>query len=77
MSSIQDRINEIVDKEFPAELFAKSMELSKYVKNTFGVICPKCHSDQIFESEIQTRSADELSTLVYRCNSCGYIWRGR
>ena len=41
------------------------------------VICPKCGNNKAYFKEIQTRSADEPTTLFYKCNNtqCWYEWK--
>src|SRR5436189_5641809 len=34
--------------------------------------CPKCPAKEMTWSEAQLRSADEGTTIFYRCPSCGY-----
>lgn len=75
-TSIQDKLNEIIDKHFPAELFKEAGILNKLIKNTFGIKCKKCGSDNVNEKTVQTRSADEISTIFYECINCGFKWRG-
>lgn len=36
--------------------------------------CEKCPNDQIRFFQIQMRSADEGSTVQYKCTQCGYRW---
>lgn len=74
---LQDSINEIIDEKFPMKLFAEAAELQSRVKNTFGVKCPKCGSEDIYEESVQTRSADEISSLFDICLNCNYRWRSR
>ncbi len=40
-----------------------------------GIKCPKCGYDEAYYMIIQTRSADEPPTRIYRCARCGYTWR--
>lgn len=75
MSELQAEINKIIDKIIPCELFKEAAVLSKLVKNTFNIYCPKCKSDNIYESTAQTRSADEAETKFFRCLNCGNAWR--
>ena len=37
--------------------------------------CPKCGHDQAFFTQMQTRSADEASTIIYKCCKCMHKWR--
>lgn len=37
-------------------------------------VCPKCENNKAYFKEIQIRSADEPSTLFYKCTECGYEW---
>lgn len=39
------------------------------------VVCPKCSHDKAYFTQIQTRSADEASTIIYDCCNCGHKWR--
>ena len=75
MTSLQEEINKIIDKILPVSTFLAAQEIATKVKNTFGVKCPKCHSENVYEQSIQTRSADEISSLFYECLSCGHKWR--
>ncbi|KAF2148072.1 Rpa12 DNA-directed RNA polymerase I [Myriangium duriaei CBS 260.36] len=34
--------------------------------------CPKCEHPEMYYSEVQMRSADEGSTIRYRCPKCGH-----
>lgn len=38
-------------------------------------VCPKCEHPKAYFKEIQIRSADEPSTVFYKCCECGYEWR--
>jgi DNA-directed RNA polymerase III subunit RPC11 len=39
--------------------------------------CPKCDNEEAYYKMVQTRSADEPSTIFYRCtsNRCQYEWK--
>ena len=42
---------------------------------TVQIICEKCKHDRAFYIEKQTRSADEPSTIFYKCVGCGFQWK--
>jgi DNA-directed RNA polymerase III subunit RPC11 len=37
--------------------------------------CPKCEHAKAYFMQIQIRSADEPSTIFYKCCQCGHQWR--
>ena len=37
--------------------------------------CVKCENNRAYFLQIQIRSADEPSTLFYKCTKCGHDWR--
>uniref|UniRef100_A0A7E4UT21 DNA-directed RNA polymerase subunit n=1 Tax=Panagrellus redivivus TaxID=6233 RepID=A0A7E4UT21_PANRE len=39
--------------------------------------CPKCEHERAYFMQLQTRSADEPSTIFYRCANvdCGHRWK--
>jgi DNA-directed RNA polymerase III subunit RPC11 len=37
--------------------------------------CPKCENGKAYFKQIQIRSADEPSTIFYKCVECGFEWR--
>ncbi|GKT34763.1 DNA-directed RNA polymerase subunit/transcription factor S like protein [Aduncisulcus paluster] len=37
--------------------------------------CPSCGHDTAFYLTVQIRSADEPSTIFFRCAKCGHNWR--
>ena len=37
--------------------------------------CPKCEGSKAYFKQIQIRSADEPSTIFYKCVDCGFEWR--
>ena len=38
-------------------------------------VCPKCDHNRAYFMQIQIRSADEPSTLFYKCVNCSFDWR--
>lgn len=45
------------------------------VKNTVGIKCKVCGSDNVYVESRQVRSADEAMTKFYTCLNCGNKWR--
>lgn len=43
--------------------------------NKCAETCPKCSYMEAMFVEVQTRSADEPSTIFYRCVNCKFDWR--
>ena len=39
------------------------------------IVCSKCENNKAYYKEIQIRSADEPTTIFYKCTNCGYEWR--
>ncbi|KAI8896920.1 hypothetical protein BC833DRAFT_595651 [Globomyces pollinis-pini] len=39
------------------------------------VSCPQCEHNRAYFMQIQIRSADEPSTLFYKCCECAHDWR--
>ena len=39
------------------------------------VTCPNCSHGMAYFTQIQTRSADEASTIIYKCCKCDHKWR--
>lgn len=37
--------------------------------------CPKCHNNEAYFWEVQTRAADEPSTKFLKCTKCRNVWR--
>jgi len=37
--------------------------------------CPKCHNNEAYFWEVQTRAADEPATKFLKCTKCKNIWR--
>ena len=42
---------------------------------TISKECPKCSNNIAYVWQVQTRSADEASTLFFRCTKCRYTFR--
>ena len=42
---------------------------------TTEAICSKCENNKAYYKEIQIRSADEPTTIFYRCTKCEFEWR--
>lgn len=40
-----------------------------------ATVCPKCEHQRAYFMQIQIRSADEPSTIFYKCCQCGHQWR--
>ena len=38
-------------------------------------VCPACEHNKAYYKEIQIRSADEPSTIFYKCCECEHEWR--
>ncbi|KAG5293336.1 hypothetical protein I7I53_02132 [Histoplasma capsulatum var. duboisii H88] len=53
------------------ELAVKDRESNRRIQ----VDCQKCDSKEVTWSEMQLRSADEGSTIFYRCPKCGHRWQ--
>lgn len=73
-NSIQQKINEDIDQMIDVSLY-KTQETSVMIKNTVGVKCKVCGSDNVNLFTKQTRSADEASSRFYTCLNCGNKWR--
>ena len=69
----QEIINEFLDEQINLSLY-KHTEESAMVKNTVGIKCRHCGSENVFVYSKQTRSADEATTKFYTCLDCGNKW---
>lgn len=63
---------EIMDEE---ELKLKSAYEQQHVAKTDRYTCGKCRKKECSYYELQTRSADEPSTLFISCINCGHRWK--
>ena len=63
---------------FPSALRSKHNDVQNInteeleVENISDVECPICHAPEMFYTTKQLRSADEGTTVFYRCGSCGH-----
>lgn len=71
---IQDDINKELYERISIEAFIEKSIATK-IKNTVGIHCKKCGSDNVFSESRQTRSADEAMTVFYTCLNCGNKWK--
>ena len=74
VSEIQQKINEDLLKRINILAFRQEV-ITKKIKNTFGIKCKQCGSENIYMESKQTRSADEATTKIYECLDCGNMWR--
>ena len=72
--TIQSEINKYLYKSVPISAFVQDVINTK-VKNTVGITCKKCGSDNVFSESRQTRSSDEATTIFYTCLNCGNKWK--
>ncbi len=74
--------------KFPLlESYTKNVKISKQRKlneifteqneslSKIDINCPKCPGTSAYYFQMQTRSADEASTIFYRCIQCNYTWK--
>ena len=62
-------------KKIRDELELKENESIAKLNITTDVTCRRCHKNEVFMMQIQTRSADEPETLFFQCMSCDNKWR--
>ena len=70
-NSIQDLINDRMRELIIISDF-KTKEIKSLIKNTFGIYCPICGSDNVNEQVKQLRAGDEEANHIYTCLNCGH-----
>lgn len=70
MTSLQDLINEKLFEMIKIENF-KTKAIKTLIRNTFGIYCPICGSDNVHEDVKQLRAGDEQADHIYKCLNCG------
>lgn len=76
MQNLQEAIYELVDKRFNIKDFIDEGDgTGQKCKNTAGIHCPMCKSDNVFVYLNQSRSADEEKTKYYECLDCNHKWK--
>lgn len=74
--SVQELIYKDLLKTMPIEAFLPKDNMEDYlVKNTVGVKCSKCGSENVNATSKQVRSGDEAMTVFYTCLDCKNKWR--
>jgi len=73
-------ITKTKDSDFPSTLRQKLSEVQAVARHEINTErmdantdCPKCGVRGVRYSEVQARSADEGSTILYNC-TCGHRW---
>lgn len=75
MTTVQEQLREKIDELFPIDRFIESAESFTFVKNSIGIKCIACGSDNIYTYSRQTRSGDEAETKYCYCIDCKKTWR--
>ena len=75
LNSIQLILNKEDDERNGDMTTYKIFNLSVMKKNTEGVVCGICHSDNVYVETKQLRSGDEGATNLYTCLRCGSKWK--
>lgn len=70
--SLQGMINARMRELIHIEDF-KTKEIKELIKNTFGIYCPVCGSDNVHEEMKQLRAGDEQANHIYKCLNCGNV----
>ena len=63
---------DIVESKSKKDQYAYEVQ---YVPNASEIKCGKCKKNKVYFYEIQTRSADEPTSLICTCLNCGNRWR--
>lgn len=71
---LQRLIDKDLRERIPIDAF-KQKNIVTMVKNTVGIKCKQCGSDNVYVESKQVRSADEAMTKFYTCLNCGNKWR--
>lgn len=71
---IQRIIDADLREKIPIDAF-KQDKIVTMIKNTVGIKCKQCGSDNVYVESRQVRSADEAMTKFYTCLNCGNKWR--
>jgi DNA-directed RNA polymerase subunit M len=53
------------------KMLGEDVEVGPTVNET----CPECGHDKVTYKLIQTRSADEAPTRIFKCSKCKHTWR--
>ena len=69
-NSLQEIINKTLYELIKIDDF-KTKDIKTLIKNTFGIYCPICGSDNVHEEMKQLRSGDEEANHIYKCLNCG------
>ena len=70
MTTLQELINARMKEIINIDDF-KVKAIKSVVKNTFGIYCPNCGSDNVHEDIKQLRAGDEQADHIYKCLNCG------
>ena len=71
-------LQRLIDRDLRAKIPISAFKqdiIVTMVKNTVGIICKVCGSDNVYVESKQVRSADEAMTKFYTCLNCGNKWR--
>lgn len=71
---IQRLIDHELRARIPIDAF-KQERIVTQVKNTVGIKCKQCGSENVYVESKQVRSADEAMTKFYTCLDCKFQWR--
>lgn len=73
---LQSEISKDLLSSMPIEAFLPKADLSDLlIKNTVGVKCKNCGSENVNAYSKQVRSGDEATTVFYTCLDCKNKWR--